>query len=131
MKEALARETLTRADIEEVARSRQVCPHELSLDAAKWVEVVIGDYNYVFDPKAYLRRFFVETKEDYLFLVDEAHNLVDRARDMFSAALSKADVLALRRAMRADETGGGATLPDPSLSGRETGRGPGNRAPSG
>lgn len=96
--EILDLELLTRPVVEEVARRHQVCPFELSLDAALWTDVVIGDYNYVLDPRAYLRRFFAEIREDYLFLVDEAHNLVDRAREMFSAALDKEEVLALKRA---------------------------------
>jgi DNA excision repair protein ERCC-2 len=66
------------------------------------MDAVIADYNYAFDPRVYLRRFFDEAGSAYLFLVDEAHNLVDRARDMFSAELRKQPLLDLRRALRED-----------------------------
>ena len=87
MRAALAREEITRPVLEAVSREHQVCPFELSLDLSSWVDVVVCDYNYVFDPKVYLRRHFAEEPGDYAFLVDEAHNLVDRAREMFSADL--------------------------------------------
>ena len=75
------------------AEKHCVCPFEFSLDLALWSDIVICDYNYLFDPRAYLRRFFPEEGGKYVFLVDEAHNLVDRAREMFSATLSKKDIL--------------------------------------
>lgn len=79
----------------------QVCPFELSLDVSLWIDAVICDYNYVFDPRAHLKRFFSEgIKGDYLFLIDEAHNLVDRGREMFSAALIKEDLLAVKRLVK-------------------------------
>ena len=53
-----------------------------------WVDAIICDYNYVFDPKVYLRRHFNETERPYCFLIDEAHNLVDRAREYFSPRLT-------------------------------------------
>lgn len=80
---------ITRGVIEDYAKKHRVCPFELSLDISLWVDCVICDYNYVFDPRAYLRRFFYEGGGDYVFLVDEAHNLVDRSREMFSAQLTK------------------------------------------
>ena len=83
------------------ARQFQVCPFEFSLDLSRWADLVICDYNYAFDPKAYLRRFFLDVTGDYTFLVDEAHNLVDRSRDMFSAELRKQPFLELRRAVKA------------------------------
>ncbi len=68
------------------AERHRVCPFELSLDTATWTDAVICDYNYVFDPNVRLKRFFGEgVKGDYLFLIDEAHNLVERGREMFSA----------------------------------------------
>ncbi len=89
---------LDRPAIEAQAKKWQVCPFEMGLDAALWVDAVICDYNYIFDPRAKLKRFFGEgAKGDYLFLIDEAHNLVDRGREMFSASLFKEDFLALRR----------------------------------
>lgn len=65
----------------EYAKKWQVCPFEMCLDLAVWVDAVICDYNYVFDPNVYLKRFFGEgTSGEYIFLIDEAHNLVDRGR---------------------------------------------------
>ncbi len=67
-----------------------VCPYELTLTLAEYCEIIIADYNYVFDPLVYLRRFFDERyrTDKYLFLIDEAHNLADRTREMYSAELS-------------------------------------------
>jgi len=80
----------TRDVIERYAKDYCVCPFELGLDLSMWSDCIIADYNYVFDPRAYLRRFFAAGRAyDYVFLIDEAHNLVDRAREMFSARLSK------------------------------------------
>ncbi len=78
-----------------------VCPFELCLDTASWCDVIVGDYNYVFDPNVYLKRFFGEgIKGDYLFLVDEAHNLVERGRQMYSARIVKEEVLAVKRLLK-------------------------------
>ena len=78
-----------------------VCPHELGLDVSLWVDAIICDYNYVFDPRAKLKRFFAENRKgEYLFLIDEAHNLVDRGREMFSAVLYKEDFLAIKRLIK-------------------------------
>lgn len=84
-----------RTAIEQCAEKYQVCPFELSLDLSLFSDVIICDYNYVFDPHAYLRRFFAagESRGNYLFLVDEAHNLVDRGRDMYSSELSGKELL--------------------------------------
>jgi Rad3-related DNA helicase len=71
------------------SNKHNVCPFEFSLDLTIWADCVICDYNYVFDPRVSLKRFFQETKGEYTFLIDEAHNLVDRARDMYSAEISK------------------------------------------
>ena len=87
------RETLLRH-----AQKWQVCPFELSLDLAVWMDGVICDYNYVFDPNVYLKRFFGENVSgNYLFLIDEAHNLVDRGREMYSASISLDDVIETRK----------------------------------
>lgn len=84
------------------AEKWQVCPHEMQLDVASWTDAVICDYNYVFDPNVRLKRFFGEgCKGDYLFLIDEAHNLVDRGREMFSASLVKEEFLEMKRKLRA------------------------------
>ena len=92
----------TREEVLAQAKEYQVCPFEMSLDVATWADNIVCDYNYVFDPNVYLKRFFQEgIKGDYLFLVDEAHNLVDRSREMYSADLYKEDVLAVKRIMKA------------------------------
>lgn len=80
---------LSRITIESYARQHQVCPFEFSLDLSLLADCIICDYNYVFDPRVYLRRFFGEGSGEYIFLIDEAHNLVDRSREMFSAQVFK------------------------------------------
>lgn len=99
MREALEQEEITRSVIEAVAQKHQVCPFELSLDVSVWVDAVVCDYNYVFDPQVYLHRFFAEDGGSYGFLVDEAHNLVDRAREMFSADIEGRELLDLKRTL--------------------------------
>lgn len=95
---------MNREILTEQARKWQVCPHEMSLDVSLWVDAVICDYNYVFDPNAHLRRFFGEgIKGEYLFLIDEAHNLVERARKMYSAGIYKEDFLKLKRIVRHED----------------------------
>lgn len=80
------------------AQKWQVCPFEMSLDLAVWMDGVICDYNYVFDPNVCLKRFFGENVSgNYLFLIDEAHNLVDRGREMYSASISLDDVIETRK----------------------------------
>ncbi|MCR5791861.1 MAG: ATP-dependent DNA helicase [Lachnospiraceae bacterium] len=89
---------ITRDVIEEYAAKHMVCPYEMSLDVANWADGVVCDYNYAFDPNVYLRRFFAgETRKDYAILIDEAHNLVERAREMYSARLYKEDFLKVRK----------------------------------
>lgn len=89
-----AKDTYLREDLLEQAEKYRVCPYEMCLDISSWVDAVICDYNYVFDPNVYLRRFFGDgVKGDYLFLIDEAHNLVERGRKMYSAVLCKEDFL--------------------------------------
>ena len=92
---------LSRQTLEEQARKHQVCPFEMSLDVAVWADAVICDYNYIFDPNAHLKRFFSDgVKGDYLFLIDEAHNLVDRARKMYSASIYKEEFLEMKRLVK-------------------------------
>ncbi len=86
---------LNRELIEQYARRYRVCPFELTLDLSVWADVVICDYNYIFDPNVALKRFLDHS--DFILLVDEAHNLVDRAREMYSAGLSKRQVLAVKK----------------------------------
>ena len=88
----------TREVILEAAIAHRVCPFEMALDLSLWCDAVICDYNYAFAPDVSLKRFFGEgIKEDYIFLIDEAHNLVERGREMFSASLLREDVMAARR----------------------------------
>lgn len=93
-------ETLSRDVIEEYAQRHTVCPFEFGLDLSLWADCVICDYNYAFDPRVYLKRFFQNGTGDYAFLVDEAHNLVDRAREMFSAQIYKSDFLEVKKLMK-------------------------------
>ncbi len=90
----------SRIAILELARAHGLCPYEFQLELSEFCDIVICDYNYVFDPHVYLRRYFEEeaVKENrYVFLVDEAHNLSDRASDMYSASLSVDEVIAFWR----------------------------------
>lgn len=100
--ELLQREDmLTREVIQEQAKAHAVCPFELCLDLSSWSDNIICDYNYVFDPNVYLKRFFAEgTKGDYIFLVDEAHNLVERSREMYSAVVYKEDFLEIKKLVK-------------------------------
>lgn len=93
---------ITAAVIEETARLHNVCPFELSLDVALWCDAIICDYNHVFDPVVYLHRFFGDgnTSNDYIFLIDEAHNLDGRVREMYSAELHKNLFYRLGRALK-------------------------------
>ncbi|MBU1218999.1 ATP-dependent DNA helicase [Myxococcota bacterium] len=84
-------------DILRISRKHMVCPFEMSLELTMMVHLVICDYNYVFDPLVRLRRMFDDPTARLLCLVDEAHNLVSRSRDMHSAALSKKEVLKTRK----------------------------------
>ena len=93
-------QAFTRPVIEELARKYEICPFEFSLDLSLWVDCIICDYNYAFDPRVYLHRFFDFDTEPYIFLVDEAHNLPDRARAMYSAELDKETVLELQRTLK-------------------------------
>ena len=107
------RTLFTGQEIRAAAEKWQVCPYELALDLSELCEIVICDYNYVFSPNVYLRRYFSEgiphsEGHRYAFLVDEAHNLPDRARDMYSATLSLAEICDAQEAMHAFEA-----TPDP------------------
>ncbi len=89
-----------RENIEKIAMEHSICPFEFSLELAMLADMIICDYNYVFDPGAYLRRMFIDNANSYLFLVDEAHNLVDRSRDMFSAEIFKQEFLNAARPIK-------------------------------
>lgn len=95
------KDTYLREDLLWQAEKHRVCPYEMCLDISTWTDAIICDYNYVFDPKVHLKRFFGEgVKGDYLFLIDEAHNLVDRGRKMYSAVLCKEDFLETAKAVK-------------------------------
>lgn len=89
LKEAiLIHDSFSYETIIEIAAKYEVCPFELELDLSLYTDVIICDYNYVFDPMVYMRRYFDEDSSTYIALIDEAHNLVERGRDMYSTSLS-------------------------------------------
>ena len=102
---------ITRDKVLEYAQRYQICPFEFCLDISNWVDGIICDYNYVFDPNVRLKRYFDqgEPGQGCLFLVDEAHNLVPRAREMYSASLIKEDVLLTKRILKT-QTGSGKVI---------------------
>jgi DNA excision repair protein ERCC-2 len=83
---------LTRSVIREYGKKHRVCPFEFSLDLSNYCDILIGDYNYAFDPRVRLIRYFEEKIADPILLVDEAHNLVARGREMYSASLDKEQI---------------------------------------
>lgn len=96
-----SQESFSRERIEEYARKFMVCPFEMCLDMSLFADAIICDYNYLFDPHVYLKRFFGEgAGGNYLFLIDEAHNLLERGREMYSAVLLKEKFLELRRELK-------------------------------
>jgi len=97
-----SKQHLSKPLIEKAARHFTVCPFELALDVAREADVVVADYNYLFDPTVRLKRFFDDQKGDYAVLVDEAHNLVERGREMFSASIDKDLVLRISKMLSAD-----------------------------
>jgi DNA excision repair protein ERCC-2 len=102
LKDMFRADQFSREAIERMSQAHRVCPFEFSLTLSLWTDCIICDYNYAFDPRVFLRRFFLEENGNYTFLIDEAHNLVDRSREMFSAELFKQPVLNLRRRLRHD-----------------------------
>ena len=105
LEDIFQQDAFTRPVIEEHAQKHKVCPFEFSLDLSLWSDIITCDYNYVFDPRAYLKRFFLDSKGQYTFLIDEAHNLVDRAREMFSAELYKSEIAGLKRLVGKSQPG--------------------------
>ena len=94
-------DSFDRERLETYAKKHQVCPFEFALDCSLFADGIIGDYNYLFDPHVYLKRFFGEgVNSRGIFLIDEAHNLVERGRDMYSAVLVKEDFLALKKTIK-------------------------------
>ncbi|MDD3221963.1 MAG: ATP-dependent DNA helicase [Clostridia bacterium] len=93
-------DSMEREKILSYAEQHQVCPFEFQLDVSLWCDVIICDYNYVFDPVVYLKRFFTDASPNMVFLVDEAHNLVERAREMYSAQLYRREFDSLHRQLK-------------------------------
>jgi DNA excision repair protein ERCC-2 len=98
--EALKLNRLKQGNIEAVAREFTLCPFEFSLDISQWADGIICDYNYVFDPRVFLRRYFSDAIDQHILLIDEAHNLVDRSREMFSAQIDKQTLLELGQMLK-------------------------------
>ena len=86
-----------------MAKTYEVCPFELELDLSLFSDIIICDYNYVFDPVSYMKRYFDEDSSHYLVLVDEAHNLVDRSRKMYSSSLIKSTYDAAKKSIRGNK----------------------------
>ena len=86
--------------ISQIAYDNQICPFEYELDLSLFMDVIICDYNYLFDPISYMKRYFDEDASHFLALVDEAHNLIDRSRDMYSASLSYQTFKEARKSVR-------------------------------
>jgi DNA excision repair protein ERCC-2 len=101
LEEMFRQDAFNRGAIEEAAQRHRICPFEFSLELSLWADCIICDFNYAFDPNVYLKRFFQDDGGgEYTFLVDEAHNLVDRSRQMFSAELHKQSFMQLRRTVK-------------------------------
>ncbi|UCD20303.1 MAG: PD-(D/E)XK nuclease family protein [candidate division WOR-3 bacterium] len=98
--DAFRNDSFTRDTILGFAQKYRICPFEFSLEVSLWVDCIICDYNYVFDPRVFLRRFFSDGENGYVLLVDEAHNLVDRSREMYSATLNRRSFMELRKQLR-------------------------------
>ena len=97
----VSQEKFSREKVEEYARRHMVCPFEMSLDMSLFADTIICDYNYLFDPHVYLKRFFGENSEgNYVFLIDEAHNLLERGREMYSDVLWKEAFMELCREIK-------------------------------
>ena len=96
---ALDLPVLGEEEVRRTAAAHAVCPYELSLRYSMFCDVIIGDYNYLFDTRAYLRRYF-DKEGNYCFLIDEAHDLPDRAREMYSAALSLSTLVTFEEQVR-------------------------------
>ncbi len=99
MRQLLSQPLMTRSSVEQASQRFQLCPYALSMDLAPWMDVVIGDYNHLFDPRARLE-FLENASHGSFVLIDEAHNLVDRARDMFSATLSPMALSRVRKQLQ-------------------------------
>ncbi len=97
-------ESFSREKVEEYARKHTVCPFEFCLDMSLFADGIICDYNYLFDPHVYLKRFFGDNAQgNHIFLIDEAHNLLERGREMYSASMIKEEILELKKNLAKEE----------------------------
>lgn len=87
-------------DIIEYAKMYNICPFQLSLDLSEWCDGIICDYNYAFDPTVKLKRIFEERNEKNILLIDEAHNLVSRARNMYSCQIEKSKIVNVNKVIK-------------------------------
>ncbi|MCD4819312.1 MAG: PD-(D/E)XK nuclease family protein [Candidatus Cloacimonetes bacterium] len=99
LEDIMENDIINREIIEKYSIKHKVCPFEFSLLISLWTDLIICDYNYAFDPRVKLKRFFGDNvpKDNYVFFTDEAHNLVDRTRSMFSAEINKQNFLNVRK----------------------------------
>jgi len=95
-----SRDTFTMEDIAAISLTFSLCPFEFSLELSLWADCIICDINYVFDPRVFLKRYFTTNSNAYTFLIDEAHNLVDRSRDMYSSQIVRSSYLKLKRSIK-------------------------------
>jgi len=96
-------QSFERENIEELAREFEICPFEFSLNLAHWCDIIICDYNYLYDPRVSLKRFFNSANKNTVVLIDEAHNLVERTRAMYSAQLKQGQILGLKRKLKNEQ----------------------------
>lgn len=91
--------------INKLSEEYNICPFEFSLELSNFCDVVICDYNYIFDPQASLKGILEGKAKDYTILIDEAHNLLDRGRSMYSSKIFKDDFLKLKREFKSKDKG--------------------------
>ncbi|WP_255993131.1 helicase C-terminal domain-containing protein [Clostridium perfringens] len=106
LKEALKhKEEYNLEYINKLSEEYNICPFEFSLELSNFCDVVICDYNYIFDPQASLKGILEGKAKDYTILIDEAHNLLDRGRSMYSSKIFKDDFLKLKREFKSKDKG--------------------------
>ncbi|MDY4848851.1 MAG: helicase C-terminal domain-containing protein [Bacilli bacterium] len=96
----LNHDSFSRDQISEIARENYVCPFELQLDLSLFCDVIVCDYNYLFDPISYMKRYFDEDASHFLVLVDEAHNLTERSKEMYSSSILESKYLDAKKSLK-------------------------------
>ena len=96
----LKENNITKEKVLTYALSESICPFEFQLDVSLYCDFIICDYNYIFDPLVYLKRFFDEGSTEYFALIDEAHNLSERTKDMYTAAINYSQLDSLSHKLR-------------------------------